>query len=263
MPQSRYWRFKTIDKKERNQKRKKFLFWVFFAAAFLTVMWWFFVSPFFKITKIVQPENNIVTNEDIWQLILTNLPFKAGQNILLLLKDDLKTDLAAAFPAITDIKINKKFFHSLMIDFAERTPIGIWRQITNCYYFDKEGIIFKEAPETEGALILKITDLENSNVRLGNKVIKDDLLKFINDFYNQIDNFKKFKIIEFKIKPAANIDLEAITDENWSIYLDPTQNSESEANNLLTVLTETLKNRTYNLDYVDLRIPSRVFYRLK
>jgi len=265
MPPSRYWRFKTINKEERVQKRKKFLFWVLFTTAFLAITWWFFVSPFFKITEIVQPKNDIVANENIWQLISTNLPFKAGFNILLFSGDNLKTDLAAAFPEITDIKTKKKLFHSVIIDFVKRVPVGFWCQpkADKCYYFDKEGIIFKEAPETEGSLILKITDLNNQNAQIGNKVINDDLLNFITNFYNQISNFKKFKIIEFKIKPMTNIDLEAITNSSWSIYLDPAQNPESEANNLFTVLTEALKNQTYNLDYVDLRIPSRIFYKLK
>lgn len=269
MPPSRYWRFKTIDKKERIQKRKNFLFWVFLVAAFLAIMWWFFVSSFFKITEIIQPKNDVVANENIWQLISINLPLRAGFNILLLSKDNLKIDLAAAFPEITDIKIKKKPFHSIVINFTKRLPLGFWchptgnqPQVDKCYYFDKEGIIFKEAPETEGALILKITDSTNPSIQLGNVAINGNLLDFIANFYNQIGHSKKIKIVEFKIRPAANIDLEAITDGNWSIYLDPAQNPESEANNLFTVLTEALKNRTSGLDYVDLRIPSRIFYKL-
>lgn len=264
MPSSRYYRFKTLTSKERVKKREIMFFGLFFAGAFLFILWSFFFSPFFKITEIKLPENDLITNNDIHKLITNSAPLNLGENLFILSKKHIKADLAAAFPVLTDINIKKELFHGLVINFEKRIQIGIWCQLADdCYYFDKEGIIFKEAPQTEGALILKIKDLKKKDVSLGDQVLNNDQLKFITEFNNKIIENNQLKIIEFKIRPEPNIDLKAVTDYGWPIYLDQNQNPVSEANNLFTILNEVIKNKVLNLEYIDLRIPSRIFYKLK
>lgn len=269
MPSSRYYRFKSISKEERKRKREVIVFWFFFTSGFLTIMWAFFLSPFFKITDIKIPANDIVANENINQFIENELPFGLGKNLFFMPKNELGADLAAAFPTITDIIIKKELFHSLNIDFERRIQIGFWCHPTgdepradNCYSFDKEGIIFKEAPLSEGSLILKIKDIKNQGL-IGDKMIDERDLKFILAFNDEIDKINRFRIMEFKIKPSPNIELEAITDKEWSIYLDKNQNPATTANNLLMILNETVKNKVSGLEYIDLRIPTRIFYKLR
>ncbi len=277
MPSSKYWRIKTIKKEERVKRRKIIFFWFSFTVAFLTIMWSFFMSPFFKITEIKLPENDFITNNEIHKLMIGSMPLNLGENIFILSTNRIKSDLAATFPNITDLNVKKELFHGLIINFEKRIQIGIWcqpkvdprltdgqePQADNCYYFDKEGIIFKEAPQTEGALILKIEDLKKREVSLGNQVLSNEQLTFITKFNNKITENNQFKIIEFKIAPSANFDLEAVTDRGWSIYLNQNQDPVSEANNLFTILNEVIKSKASNLEYIDLRLPSRIFYKLK
>ena len=153
-------------------------------------------------------------------------------------------------------------FHTLTINFDKRIQIGIWCHNKSCYYFDKNGVAFANTPETEGSLILKIEDLSKNDVLLGDKVLGDNQINFIINFSNKVAENNKFKILEFKIKPNSSVNLEAVTDKNWSIYLDEKQDPAAAVNNLLSILEEAVKN-TGNLEYIDLRIPSRVFYKLK
>ena len=270
MPSTRYWRFKIINKEEKIRRWKIIFFWFSFTAAFLTIIWSFFFSPFFEITEIKLPENDIVTNNNIKQLVDMNMPFKLGENLLALPKNQLKQALAAAFPEITNIVVDKELFHTLRVDFTKRIQIGIWcqpkadqPQADNCYYFDKEGIIFAEAPISEGTLILKVTDNSKKIVSLGDKVIDDEKLNFIKSFTAEMNKSDELRITEFKIKPVPNIDLEAVTDGGWLIYLDKDQDASLAANNLITTLNEAVKDNVSNLEYIDLRIPSRIFYKLK
>ena len=263
MSSKRYYRFKTIDKEERKRKFKTTLFWSVFTVAFLTIIWSFFMSPFFRITEIRLPESDIMTKENISELVAANLPFKIGKNILLLSSSRLKRDIATAFPTITNLKVSKELFHTIAVNFEKRIQIGFWCNESNCYSFDKDGIIFKEAPISEGSLILKIKDFEKKSVLIGDQILDNNNLKFIFSFNEAVEKASRsrFKITEFKIKPASNIDLEAIVDGKWSIYLDPAQNPEIEASNLFIVVNEALKNKLNNLSYIDLRIPSRIFYK--
>lgn len=261
MPSSRYYRFKTTNREEKIKRLKIFFLSLFFLGSILTVLWLIFISSFFNIQNINVSNNIILDRSDVEKIISNIAPLGLGENLLILSKSRLKSELAAAFPSITDITIKKNLFHTLIINFQNRVQIGIWCH-NNCYYFDKNGIIFSQAPQTEGSLILKVEDLSKSDIALGDKVLDNNQISFITAFSGKIAENNKFKILEFKIKPNPSIDLEAITNKNWSIYLDAKQEPAAAANNLLTILDEAIKTPA-GLEYVDLRIPSRIFYKMK
>ncbi len=270
MPSSRYYRFKSHSSKERAEKRKKIFLGFIFVAVFIFIGWSFFASPFFKITDIKLPKNDIVTANDIRKIMAGSAPFDLGENLFILSRGNIKTALTAAFPTITDINVEKELFNGLTVNFEKRIPVGIWCYSTgdhpeddHCYYFDKKGIVFKEAPTTEGGLILKIQDSGKKEISLGAQAINTALLTFIMDFNNKLSDNGQVKVVEFKIGPSADFDLTAVTALGWLIFLDQKQNPALAANNLFTILNEIVKNKISSLEYIDLRIPTRIFYKLK
>lgn len=262
MPSSRYYRFKTISKEEKIKRLKILFFSLCLSAFILAAFWLIFISSVFNIQNINTSDAAVLDRSDALNIIFNIAPFGLGENLIILSKSRLKSELTAAFPFITDIMIKKKLFHTVVIDFHKRIQIGIWCNEMNCYFFDKDGTVFSQAQQTEGSLILKIQDLSKNNVTLGDKVLDNNQINFIIAFSGKIAENSKFKIIEFKIKPNSSIDLEAMTNNGWSIYLDEKQDPAVEVNNLLSILEEAVKN-TGNLEYIDLRIPTRVFYKLK
>ena len=270
MSSSRYYKFKKISKEERIKRLKILFFFIAILVCLLSISWLIFLSPFFEIKTIsIVSENIYVTSENVAEIMSRITTFGLSNNILLLSNKRLNSELAAAFPSITDIIVAKKLFHTVTIDFNRRIQIGIWchpmggqPQVDNCYYVDKDGIIFAKTQIIQGNLILKIEDQSKNNVSLGDRVLNNDQMNFILAFNNKIAENNKFKILKFKIKPNSSVELEAITDKNWSIYLDEKQNPTEAVNNLLSILEEAIKN-IENLEYIDLRILNRVFYKLK
>lgn len=265
MPSSRYYRFKATSREKKTKRIKFLLLLLFIFISISAVFWLFFISPFFNIRNINISDDATVNRSDALNIISGTAPFGLSKNLLILSKSRLKEKLAAAFPAVTDIVIKKELFHTLIINFQKRITSGIWcrpaddgSQGDKCYYFDKEGVAFANAPETEGSLILKIEDGSKNNVNLGGQVLNKNQINFIITFNDKINTNNKFKILEFKIKPNPSIDFEAVTDKNWLIYLDENQDPATAANNLLTLTKEAIKN-TDNLKYVDLRIPNNIF----
>ena len=262
MSSSRYYRFKTIGREKKIKKLKILFSLLFLLTIILTAFWLIFLSSLLKIQNINFSDNTVLNRDDALNIISDIAPFGLGENLLILSKSRLKSELAAAFPSVTDITIRKKLFNTIIINFDKRIQIGIWCNDKNCFYFDKDGVAFADTPETEGSLILKIKDLSKNDILLGDKVLDDNQINFIIDFSGKVAENNKFKILLFKIKPNISVDLEAVTDKNWSIYIDEKQDPAMAVNNLLSILEEAVKN-TGNLEYVDLRIPSRVFYKLK
>lgn len=277
MPSSRYYKFKEVSREERIKKLKVLFLSIGACGLFLGAIWVIFLSPIFKIKNIdIISDNAYLESNDIKKIISNITPLGLTENLLVVSNSRLKSELAAIFPAITDISVKKKLLNTLTVNFKKRIPIGIWCHPTrladapakravdqpkadNCYYFDKEGIVFSQAPETEGSLILKITDLSKNDISLGGKVLGYNRIHFVISFTDKIDTINKFKILEFKINPRSSVDFEAITDKNWSIYLDDTQDPKMAVNNLFTILDEAVEG-IGGLDYIDLRIPDRIFY---
>ncbi len=261
MPSSRYYRFKTTGREEKI-KKLKILFFLLSVFGFTAVVFWLiFLSSLFNIKNINTSDYTVLSRDNVENIILNIAPFKFGKNLLILSKSNLKLELAAVFPSITDITIKKKLFHTIIINFNKRIQIGIWCS-DNCYYFDKDGVAFAKTPETEGSLILKVEDKSKNNVSLSDQVLSSDQINFILAFSGKVAENNKFKILEFKIKPNSSVNLEAVTDKNWSIYLDEKQEPIEAVGNLFSILEEAVKN-IENIEYVDLRISSRVFYKLR
>ncbi|HAJ44332.1 MAG: hypothetical protein UV53_C0014G0004 [Candidatus Azambacteria bacterium GW2011_GWE1_42_9] len=271
MPSSRYYRFKTHSEAQTYQKKKTVFFWIFGILILIGMIWFFLISSVFRIVTIKLSENNVVSNADVRQVIANNTSFNLDENFFILSKNNIKTKLAAAFPILTDINIEKRPFQTLIINFEKRIPIGIWCHPTgdhpkgdNCFYLDKEGIVFQETPQTEGSLILKVEDAGKNIVALGERVLNEKQLNFITTFNNKAAENNKIQVIEFKMASSTNSsNIEAITNYGWSIYLDQNQDPALAANNLSAILNETIKGKFSTLRYIDLRIPSRVFYNLK
>lgn len=268
MPSGRYYRFKTTSREEKIKKLKIFFFSLFFLSVILAMFWLILISPLFYIQNINFSDETTLNRDYILNMISDIAPLGLGKNLIILSKSRLKSELAAAFPAIADVTIKKKPFHTLVINFQNRVQIGIWCHPVSdeprgnrCYYFDKDGIAFAPVPQTEGSLILKVEDLSKKDIVLGDKILDTDKISFITAFSDKIAENNKFKILEFKIKPNSSVDLEAVTDWGFSVYLDETQDPVIATANLFTVLNESIKNSTSNLAYIDLRTPNgRIFY---
>ena len=117
MPSSRYYRFKTHSEAQTYQKKKTVFFWIFGILILIGMIWFFLISSVFRIVTIKLSENNVVSNADVRQVIANNTSFNLDENFFILSKNNIKTKLAAAFPILTDINIEKRPFQTLIINF--------------------------------------------------------------------------------------------------------------------------------------------------
>ena len=148
---------------------------------------------------------------------------------------------------------------SVVIKIQERERLGIWCvEGENCYWLDNNGIVFEEAPATEGSLILKVYDLQKADLRLGFSVIEDRFINNLNSILKNLDQLNAAirkitfdrKLQEVKVETYGGPDI------LFSIRFDPVPSIEA-----FQKLSETLDPR--KIDYVDLRVSNRVYYKNK
>ncbi|MEK7627159.1 MAG: FtsQ-type POTRA domain-containing protein [Patescibacteria group bacterium] len=223
--------------------------------------------------------------------------FWRPRNIVLAKSEEIYRKILNEYIFIGDVSVMKKYFHKINIVIKEREIFAIWCKVvirkqnenTNettaneinkdlliiksveiaeefiatdeCYYIDDTGIIFSEAPQSSGSLILRIDEVYDEDVKIGDKILNNGIITSIATVQKYF-NMDNLKIARFFIKNLATPDLEILTSEDWKIYLDRDKDIKNQMEILGKVLREkiTLSERK-NLEYIDLKIPDRVYYR--
>jgi hypothetical protein len=169
--------------------------------------------------------------------------------------------LAGIIYALYSYQVLQKFFEKKPEKIDEQ-EIGIVckQDIGNCFYFNKGGIIFKDAPQTSGSLILLIKDYSNKDYRLGDKVLDENFLDILLQTKEELFSKMGLKAASFDIESFPVEILRVVTSESWYILFSLKRDIKSQLLALKAALDEKIQNRM-NLQYVDLRIENRIYYK--
>jgi len=241
------------------------------------------------IIEIVQRD----LGEKLWQFI-------PQKSIVLIPLNKIKEDILDKFPQIRIAKISRKMPQltalksltqtagaGLEILVEERKKIGIWCQveetvideqpaeeaeekkmpsqteIKKCFYLDEEGIIFKESPLISGSLILNIYSSENEGAKLRQQVLSPETVNFILTLKEELPKIKTTAGLSWQLSNFRVVSLEDLRvnmSTGWQIYFNPAYSVESQLKALEMVLEKQIGG-TASLEYIDLRIENRVYYR--
>lgn len=272
---------------ETGKFRKTILFFAWTLFLILVLSYILLFSPLFEIKEIEFSGNYAINENDILGtlndfLYKKILIFFDYNNIFLAQKNKLVTVLTDEFSQIQSIKIKKNIVEkNIFIEITERKEIGIYCQgelaatdsvdqqepipqevkTGACYYIDQYGVIFEQAPQTSGTLILVINDLSSKNVEIGCSVINQKLLKELVDLREYLTKQLSLKAIDFVIETSVLKELRINTNEGWYILFDPSRSLLDQAENLRLVLEEKIKDERKSLKYIDLRIENRAYYK--
>lgn len=136
----------------------------------------------------------------------------------------------------------------------------LWPESNNCYYIDKEGIIFREAPEVYGTVLSTFYG-NYDELKLGKKVMEPSLFEFTGLLKDEARN-EGLEFIKF-LDESVNSELKAMVSDRWVVYFDLARPAVGQVKVLGTLLRDFIKDNRVNLWYVDLRIAGRAFYKLK
>lgn len=204
----------------------------------------------FKADELVQELKTFFINQSKLASIL-------GPNNILIWKKDV-SQFKKSNPKIADLIITKDYPNrKIKIEIKEREKFGIWCITTNsCSWFDRNGIIFAEAPFVEGALINKVSDFTNRQLVIGDKVFEQ---RFLGNL------LKIFKVLEESdlgtgFLKLENLDFQEIIFSHplgfkiyFSLRIDP--------GFTLAGIRSVKETRLDKIDYIDFRVENRVYYK--
>lgn len=217
-------------------------------------------SPLFQVKNIlILGTSNVPKLEENLKIFFANqskIDKFLGANNILIWKQKKIGEFLKNEPQIAELTIKKDYFKRLIkTEVKEREKFGIWCA-NNCFWFDKKGVVFLESPSTEGSLINKIDDFSDRSLNLGDKILEEKFL---------LNLIKIFEILEksgLKIKSLKLEDIalqEIITDSSPKIYFS----LRLEPGFALAAL-QSLKNiGLEKMEYIDLRVENRAYYKIK
>lgn len=263
------WRRPASKKKRKKILSKKIWLGGGIFLVILAMAGGLFFAPIFKIKEIIVSGDTDGVRSAVESFIRSYLYYRplttGGGNILFLDGKELAEKIKQEFPRTEEARIKKDFLErTLSIKLTEKKSIGIWCvDPTPCFYLEKGGSIFEEAPQVEGSLILLIKTRGISEMpEIGGKAVEENFLNFILKIKEDLFSSADVNVKEFLLR-AGSFDVEAVTAGGFRIFFDGRKNPAEQITNLKIMLEEKIKEGREELEYIDLREGSRIYYKLK
>ncbi len=246
--------YKIREKKFVIRISKRFVFRLIFFVCLIFFFILLFFSSLFTIKNIIIVGNKVIESQQIKNLILKEVK---GKNIFLVNLKKPKEHLLTEIPRIKDLKIYRIPPGTIKLKIIEKSNLLCWITQEKKYLINSDGTITSEIKdEKELADIPCVNDLKNLEVKVGNKIVTGDFVLFVNQVYEKLPKRTGLLIESLQIEETT-FDLKVLTDRGFYILFNTTSDFDSQ----LKILIEFLKVRPKIREYVDLRIPTRVFYK--
>jgi hypothetical protein len=135
-------------------------------------------------------------------------------------------------------------------------------EIEKCFFIDEQGFVFREAPILSGSMFATIFDISFGGKGIGSLGLDKNKLDFILETKKEMIS-RNLDMGDFLVRPEAASEIEVITSDGWRLFLDLASPPAIQIDSLVRALNEEIKEKRSQLEYVDLRVPGRIYYKLK
>lgn len=239
------------------------------------VAYMLFFSSFVKISKIVISGENWIDENFIRQDIEAEFSGKYldlvdRNNILFISSDGLRDKLLGKYEKIKEIRVKKVFPNSINVVVEERLPMMILCSRGECFAVDVDGFTYMRFnPGAEDAQLnelMRLTDNGNKEIPFKNNFLPGEYARYVADIQKGVRDD-----LEIELSPDCQTpqlisgDIRVMTTDGWWIYFDAGKPIRKELEMLRAVLREKIdkEGQRDNLEYIDLRVDNKVFYKLK
>ncbi len=255
--------FNKFQNKRKN-RRNRIRIYLISAGIFLLGVGFFYIihlSPVFRIRNFDVIGKDHLSDDEVVKILE---PLVMTSRIKTFLGKNNILSWSISFPdtsktALLEASINRNWIRqSVSISIKERERLAIWcGSAGDCGWIDSSGMIFENAPQVEGSLILTIFDINSKSIRFGEKVSED---RFSGNIVKILNNLKNLGLAVEKI--TFDSALQEIRVRNYSgpdIFLSIRFDPDSNIGSLKSLIE---KSGLKNYRYIDLRVENRIYYKL-
>jgi hypothetical protein len=233
-------------------------------ASIYGVLFW---SRLFRVQEAIVIGANRVSPDEVSQHVASLLQgFRWGiiprDALLGVSRQEVTDSVSGLSPVIKSVNVTKELPDLLKVTIEERTPLAIWSAAGQFFFVDERGITYDEIMRSESrdvSLPVIVDERHRATVEQ-DRVITEESLVFVRTLFEAISRDAGVGVNFFIAPSRLAPDLIVVTNEGWKIFFDTTKPADLQVATLKEVLQTQVKDRA-SLQYVDLRIPGRVFVK--
>jgi cell division protein FtsQ len=240
-------------------KEKKKIGWIYplvFCLLLGAVTYIIFFSPYLQVATIRFSDTRYVSREELEKVTQTSKG-TLNNNIITFGFFNFKNRLGEV-TGVKSFQIIRKFPNTINIEIVEKSPIFVWQILDRKYLVDENGYVWANYEDKYASLPV-VVDTKNVPVQLGNKIVSPSFVIFVQDLYGNLEGTTGAKVVKVEVLDIVN-DLKVTSSDGWYVYFDATRTAKNQLTSLVRVLEE-VRNKKRGLEYVDLRIDNRIFYK--
>lgn len=133
-----------------------------------------------------------------------------------------------------------------------------------CYWLNKLGVAFSQSGKLSGNIVLNIEDKTSRELKIGSELVAPATLAELLFLRNRITEDIGISLVSGETQDSNLADFDFAAAEGWKLRLSTSENAYKTLETLKQTLAEVSKTAPISmLDYVDLRIPNKVYYKFK
>jgi cell division septal protein FtsQ len=179
-----------------------------------------------------------------------------SSNVLFFSTSNLTSTLSGE-PKIKKVRVRKILPQKIIISIDEAKGSIIWSSVGDKFLISEGGVVMEPAREENLPIVF---DAANIKVTPGEKVASPTFINFINTInekFQPVTGEEIQKIIIFDILS----DVHVLAKSGWTVYFNSNKDPETQLKNLARILEEARKGGQTKLQYIDMRIEDRIFYK--
>lgn len=197
------------------------------------------------------------------------LGFLSKQNILFFESNAIASAIRSSFFKVGRVAVNKDWQNrAVRVEISPRKEVAIWCQVASvsdgtapiCSYIDEAAFIFAPAPRGSGGILSIITDARSRTAALGAQVVEPAVLVAILDARTLLTT-ANYTIDSIILRPSRDVVVHV--NGSFTIIFTLDEPPARQVDRLKSLIEFKLKDDLKKVDYIDLRIGNRIFYKLK
>lgn len=178
-------------------------------------------------------------------------------NLVTLSAGKFNDALKKADPLILSVELKRKWFHTLVIVVNLKQPGLGWTTGNQAYLVDRDGTVIDVFPQ--GSTLPVVIDDSNLPVKVGQRIVSTKFVSFVSELMPSLVS-SGVKPTKLEVKETT-VDLYVTTDKNYQLIFDTSRSAADELVDLKGVLTTLTAQKRVPTAYIDLRIPSKAYYK--
>lgn len=236
------------------------------AVPLILFIWLFFRTEVFTVQAVTVVDAREHTREAVQAIIertVERLPL--NRNIFFVPIQTIEIEIVSALPQVRTVYITRKLPGTIKVIVQEKTPELLLLSGGKYYFVDQAGVPYEEARlETLPEVVLptvKNND-RSATVTLGAAAVDTSFVAFLKEVQKELPKRTGSQVAEVRIPSLAAREVHFTLDNNWQVRFDVTRSAAQQLNILQRLLTTTIsEEEKKTLEYIDLRIPNRVYYK--